>query len=360
MIEESDIKKVISEVKVNDFSINHQREWLDKLHPYKRLSPKRSTWQVFNTFIPFFVLWYISYRLLEYSYPLSLTISLINAGFMARMFLILHDCCHRSFYSSKKLRDTLGFICGVLTLTPFIHWRKIHLTHHACSSNLGKRDIGDFPLMTVEEYLNADEKTKKNYRFMRHFFTVVFIVPFVLFFILQRFPVKNIGNFSKKDGNSVTQTNLAILGVILLMSYLIGFKNFFLVQFPTSLMVSTIGVWMFFVQHQFEDTYWTKKEDYDFYQAGMKGSSYLDFPKIIKWFTADVSYHHIHHLAPEIPNYNLRKCHNAHAEFQKVPTLGLFKALGSTKYKLWDEKNNKLITLKELNAQLLGSLKKDA
>ena len=336
-----------------DSVVIQNKNWLDKLAPYKQISWKKSTYQLINSFVPFLGLWYLSYQLLSYSYLLSLAVSLLNAGFAARLFLILHDCCHGTFYKSKKLRNIVGFICGVVTLTPYYHWQKIHLNHHACSSNLNRRDIGDFPLMTVQEYKNGTEKQKKNYRFMRSAYTIFLLVPFLLFFVLQRLPVKNIPNFSKKDSQSVLWTNITILSVVLLISYLVGFKNFFLVQFPTSLFVSTIGVWMFFVQHNFEKTYWDEKENLSFYQAAMKGSSYLDFPFLLKWFTADVSYHHIHHLSPSIPNYNLKKCHNENPEFQDVPTLGFFEALKAPSYKLWDEESKKLITFEEFKLKTL-------
>lgn len=328
--------------------LTNNKEWITKTNHYKEIDWLKSSWQLLNTFVPFFLLWYLSYKLLSYNYPLVLLLCFINAGLVARIFIIMHDCSHSTFYKSKKLRNSVGFICGVLTLTPFIHWQKIHLTHHACSSNLDKRDIGDFPLMTVEEYLKADKKSQITYKVMRSPFFLFLIVPFVLFFILQRFPAKNIGNFTKKDLNSVYTTNFSILFLIALMSYLIGFKNFFMVQFPISLFISTIGVWMFFVQHQFEHTYWSKKVDLNYYQVAMQGSSFFKLNPVLNWFTANVGYHHIHHLVPSIPNYNLSKCHRENPEFQKAPTLSLKDSFTASRFKLWDENQKKLITFKEL------------
>lgn len=326
-------------------SLNNK--WILKVEKYKKIDTNKSIFQLLNTFIPFVLLWYLSYKLININYFLSLLISLLNAGFVARIFIFLHDCCHGTFLKTRTMRNIIGFICGVITLTPFIHWRKVHLIHHSCSSNLDRRDIGDFPLMTVEEFLNSDSKTQKNYRLMRSPFMLYLVVPFVLFFILQRFPVKNVGAFNKRDLASVRQTNLALLFVTIIMSYFIGFKNFLLVQFPLSLFISTIGVFMFFVQHQFENTYWSKKEDLNYYDAAMKGSSFFKLNPILNWFTGNVGYHHIHHLAPSIPNYNLIQCYKDNPEFQVHP-LTLKDAIVASKFKLWDPKKQKLVTFSDI------------
>jgi omega-6 fatty acid desaturase (delta-12 desaturase) len=332
----------------NNLNSISNNQWLLKVDKYKEINWKKSTWQLLNSFIPFFVLWYVSYKLIPINYALSLLISLLNAGFVARIFIFLHDCCHGTFFKSRFIRNTVGFICGVVTLTPFIHWQKVHLIHHACSSNLDRRDIGDFPLMTVEEFLKSDEKAQKNYRLMRHPLMLFLVVPFVLFFILQRFPVKNVGAFNKRDLDSVRQTNLSILAIIVIMSYFVGFKNFLLVQIPISLFVSTIGVFMFFVQHQFENTYWSKKEDLSYYDAAMKGSSFFKLPSVLNWFTGNVGYHHIHHLAPSIPNYNLVQCYKENPEFQKTIPLTLKDSIVASKFKLWDGEKGKLVTFSDI------------
>jgi omega-6 fatty acid desaturase (delta-12 desaturase) len=264
------------------------------------------------------------------------------------MFSILHDCSHGAFLKSKKAENIIGFVCGIVTLTPFKCWRKIHATHHACSSNLDRRDIGDFLLYTVKEYLELPKKEKLKYKFMRNPFTILCLVPFVLFFILQRMPTTNISNFTQEEKDSVAWTNLALLAVIIVIGSIIGYKNFFLVQFPISMIVSTVGVWMFYIQHQFEDTYWAKKEELNYYLVSMKGSSFYKLPKILQWITGNTGYHHIHHLSPLIPNYKLQKCYDENPIFHDAPTITLQDSFKAFSLALWDEEKQKLVSFKSI------------
>ncbi len=322
--------------------------WKEIIVNYNRADHAKAYFQLLTSYIPYILFWYLAYISLSYSYFLTLFFAIIAGAFSARIFSIMHDCSHGSFFGSKSLNNITGFISGTLTLTPFLCWKKIHATHHACTGKINRRDIGDFELMTIDEYLNVSKAQKIKYHIMRNPLFLLLITPFLLFFILQRLPANNIAEFTKKEKQSVTWTNLSILAIILIMSCLIGFKAFFIVHFPIALLASTVGVFLFFIQHQFENTYWASKDEYNYFQAAMKGSSFFKLPSFLQFFIANAGYHHIHHLSPQIPNYNLKKCHDENIELHDVSTLTLISAVKTFNLKLWDDKNNKLVSFKNI------------
>lgn len=299
----------------------------------------RSIWQVVNTVIPFIGLWYLAYRSLEVGYWLTLLLVVPAAGFMVRMFIIFHDCCHASFFKDMKANNMLGMVLGVLVLTPFYEWRHTHAIHHSSAGDLDRRGVGDVYTMTVEEYLAAPWYKKVGYRIMRSPILLFTISSFLVFVLFHRFWGPEAG---KREKNSVIWTNLALVTVVGGLMYLIGWKEFLLVEIPILLITTSAGVWLFYVQHNFEPTYWDRHANWDFFRAGMEGSSFYKLPKVLQWFTGNIGFHHIHHLSPKIPNYKLEQCHNENPQFHVEP-LTIRKSLKSLYFRLWDEKERMLV-----------------
>jgi omega-6 fatty acid desaturase (delta-12 desaturase) len=314
-------------------------KWQGIVSKYAYPETWRSLWQVFNSVIPFFIGWYLMYRSLEVGYWLTLLLAVPTAGFMVRCFIIFHDCCHGSFFKSIKTNDRLGLVIGVLVLTPFHQWKHSHAIHHATAGDLDRRGIGDVYTMTVEEYLAAPWYKKVGYRIMRSPLILFTIGSFLVFTVTHRFSEKNAG---KRERNSVIWTNLAIAAVIAWLILEIGWVAFLLVEVPILLIACGSGVWLFYVQHNFDPTYWERHNEWEFFNAGMDGSSFYKLPKLLQWFTGNIGFHHIHHLSPRIPNYKLEQCHNENPEFQIEP-LTLQHSFKSLFFRLWDEKEKMLV-----------------
>jgi len=266
---------------------------------------------------------------------------------MIRIFIISHDCGHGSFFKSQKANDILGFITGVLTFTPYYQWRWEHAVHHASSGNLDKRGLGDVWTLTVREYLEASRWKRFAYRLTRNPFVLFVIAPGFLFFIRHRIPNRD---GAKRERNSVYWTNLALLGIGAYGSLWFGVKAYLIIQLSVMWLAASAGVWLFYVQHQFEGVYWARRDEWDYAAAALQGSSFYKLPKILQWFTGNIGYHHIHHLSPRIPNYRLEGCHKAEPIFQRVPHLTLLSSLKSFTYRLWDEQQKKLVGYGHLRA----------
>jgi omega-6 fatty acid desaturase (delta-12 desaturase) len=279
------------------------------------------------------------------SYWLTLLLAPLAAGFLVRVFIILHDCGHGSFFKSMKANDVLGTIAGIFTFTPYLQWRHGHAIHHATSGDLDRRNGGDVYTMTVEEYLRAPRWERIKYRVYRNPIILFGVAPVLLFVVLQRFGSPNSGKREKKN---LHLTNLAILAIVLLAGLTIGLKAFFLVHLPIIWLAATAGVWLFYVQHQFEDTYWEHHPDWRYLPAALQGSSYFKLPKLLQWFTGNIGFHHIHHLSPRIPNYNLERAFKENPLFQQVTIISFFESLKSVSLKLWDEQRQQLVGFKHL------------
>ena len=314
-------------------------KWQGIVSKYAYPETWRSLWQVFNSVIPFFLGWYLMYRSLEVGYWLTLLLAVPTAGFMMRCFIIFHDCCHGSFFKSIKTNDRLGLVLGVLVLTPFQQWKHSHAIHHATAGDLDRRGIGDVYTMTVEEYLAAPWYKKIGYRIMRSPVILFTIGSFLVFTVTHRFFEKDAG---KRERSSVIWTNVAIAAVVAWIMLEIGWAAFLLVEVPILLIACGSGVWLFYVQHNFDPTYWERHAEWEFFNAGMDGSSFYKLPKLLQWFTGNIGFHHIHHLSPRIPNYKLEQCHNENPEFQIEP-LTLQHSLKSLFFRLWDEKEKMLV-----------------
>lgn len=287
------------------------------------------------------------YRSLEVGYWLTLLLAIPAALFVVRLFVLQHDCGHTSFFKSKKANDWVGMACSIFTFVPYHYWRRTHALHHAASGDLEHRGIGDFYTMTVREYLGKSEADRFKYRLYRNPIIMFIIAPVFVFIIGYRFDFLRRKDW-KKERRGLFWTNLALLGLVLIMSLTIGFKAYILVQLPITLIATSIGSWFFFVQHNYEDAYWAQGEEWDYTIAALKGSSYYKLPKVLQWFSGSIGFHHIHHLSPKIPNYLLEKCHNENPMFQTPVTLTLITGFQTTGLSLWDEDNKRLISFRQL------------
>jgi omega-6 fatty acid desaturase (delta-12 desaturase) len=291
------------------------------------------------------LLWYLMYRSLSISWWITLPLAVLASGFLIRIFIIFHDCGHGSFFKSQLANDTVGFIAGVITFTPYYHWRWEHAVHHAGSGDLDKRGTGDIWTMTVQEYLESSRWKRFAYRLARNPIVLFVIAPIFLFLIRQRFPSPGA---NKRERESVQWMNLAILGMVTGFIWIFGFKSYLLIQLTITGVGGAIGIWMFYVQHQFEGAYWERGEDWDYTTAALQGSSFYKLPKVLQWFSGNIGFHHIHHLSPRIPNYNLERCHKADPLFQNVPPVTLLRSLKALTFRLWDEPLKQLVGYRRL------------
>jgi len=306
---------------------------------------RKSVWQVINSVIPYLALCGLMIWSLDVSYWLTLALAAAAAGFMLRIFIIFHDCAHGSFFRSQRANDFWGFVTGVLTLTPYHQWRHKHVLHHATSGDLDRRGSGDIWTMTVREYLEASRWKRFRYRLFRNPFVLFVVVPSYLFLIHQRFPSRGV---ARRAHLGVHWTNGALLMIGVAMSMTIGIDAYLLIYIPVVMITGTVGLWLFYVQHQFEGVYWKRRANWGFEDAALKGSSFYKLPRILQWFSGNIGFHHIHHLSPRIPNYSLERCHKADPAFQSVRPITLLTSLRSCSYRLWDEQRGKLIGYRQL------------
>ena len=299
----------------------------------------RSTWMVANTVLPYIALFYLMLRSVSISYWVTLALALPTAGFMVRTFIIFHDCCHGSFFKSRKANAVLGNITGILTLTPYQRWKRRHAIHHATAGDLDRRGIGDVNTWTVDEYLAAPWWKKAGYRIMRNPAILFSIGSVIVFAFTQRIPMRSDG---VREKASVWWTNLALAGLIGIIIWQFGWKTYLLVHAPVLLVGTSVGVWLFYVQHNFEGTYWERHEKWDFHMAALKGSSYYQLPAVIQWFSGNIGFHHIHHLGARIPNYYLPKCYRENPIFHVKP-ITLISSLNSLRLRLWDENKKRMV-----------------
>jgi omega-6 fatty acid desaturase (delta-12 desaturase) len=310
------------------------------LAPYQGSDKWRSLWQVVNTLIPYLALWGLMFLSLKVSYWLTLLLAIPTAGFMVRTFIIFHDCGHGSFFSSKKANEIVGIITGILTFTPWTRWWHDHAIHHATAGDLDRRGVGDVYTMTVKEYLDLPWWKKIGYRLMRNPFDMFIIGAPIVFAIVNRFYGPGTG---RRERASVWWTNLALVVLIELLAWQVGWKAYLLVQVPILLLGTSGGVWLFYVQHQFERVYWRRHDKWDFFEAGLNGCSYYKLPRLLQWFTGNIGFHHIHHLSAKIPNYRLEKCFRDNPALQKPFTLTLLSSFKSLRLRLYDEDNHRLV-----------------
>lgn len=316
--------------------------WKDFTAKYQKPDTWRGIWQVSNTFIPFLAAWALMYFLLDISYVFTLLIALPAAGLLVRIFIIQHDCGHGSFFKSKSANNLTGTLSSFLTWTPYFYWRKGHGIHHAYSGNLEHRGIGDVYTMTIKEYLEKSKFERLKYRIYRNPLFLFLFIPAVVFVLWYRFPTSRNKALRKVEQN-VYWTDLGLVVLIGGVIWLVGLKSFLMVQLPITIIATSVGQWLFFVQHQFPDTFWEHKNSWDYVKAAIQGSSYYKLPKVLQWFSGNIGFHHIHHLNPGIPNYLLERCHKSHPVFQQAPVLKIKSSLSCIRLHLWDEENKKLV-----------------
>lgn len=337
-------------------SIEKQKSLRKQMAPYEKSLTNKSIWQMVNTFIPFIVLWVLAYQSLSFSYVVSLICSVIAAGFLVRIFIIFHDCCHYSFFKSRKANDIVGTITGIMTLFPYRQWQHDHSVHHATSSNLDKRGTGDIWMLTVEEYMESSLLTKIKYRLYRNPFVMFVLGPIYKFLIQNRFNRKGA---RKKERISTYITNIAIVGLVVFFCLTLGWQSFLIVQGTIFMISGASGIWLFYVQHTFEDSYFEEDEHWEYVKAAVEGSSFYKLPKLLQWLTGNIGYHHVHHLSPRIPNYKLEEAHVNTPPLQNVPTVTLSTSIESLKYHLWDEDKKNFIGFREAKQKFSrASLKK--
>lgn len=314
--------------------------WRECVAAYQRPSTKRAVWQLINTLIPYALLWYLIYLTLGVSFWLTLPLAVLAGGFLVRLFIIFHDCGHGSYLRSRRANDIVGFVTGVLTFSPYSHWRWEHAIHHGSAGHLDKRGTGDIWTMTVQEYLAASRLRRIHYRLVRNPFVLFLIAPLFVFVIKHRFPS---AKANKRERRSVWWMNLTLTVVTLSMSWIFGVGHYVLVQSIVLIVAGAAGLWLFYVQHQFEGVYWERGENWDYTKAALQGSSFYKLPKVLQWFSGNIGFHHVHHLSPRIPNYNLQRCHESTALFQQVRPVTLGASLKSLAFRLWDEQRKQLV-----------------
>lgn len=321
--------------------------WYKDLSKFTKANNLKAFWQILNTVLPYIALWAIAIYLVEneYNYLLLLPVIFLASGFLIRIFIMFHDCCHGSFFTSNTANRIFGYISGIMTLTPFEEWRRSHGLHHVSAGDLDRRGIGDVWTMTVDEYCNSSRFKKLYYRLYRNPFIMFGLGPAIIFILSERFSQKG----SKKiQRRSVFITNVALLIITLVFSFTIGLWDYLIIQIPLTLTSGSLGVWLFYVQHQYEEVYWARKHEWDPVKAALEGSSYYKLPKILQWFTGNIGLHHIHHLKPNIPNYYLQQCYDEIQGLQEVEPLTIKTSLKSLWLKLWHEKEQRMVSFRYL------------
>jgi omega-6 fatty acid desaturase (delta-12 desaturase) len=313
--------------------------------PFEKTDTKASIRQLINTLVPLLALWYAAYLSLSVSYWLTLPLLIAASGFMIRSFILFHDCTHQSFFKSRKANDIIGTILGVFTLVPYQQWKNTHAIHHSTSGNLDKRGIGDMWVLTVEEYTASPLWRRLAYRLYRNPIVMFGFGPIGVFLIQYRFNRKG-AKRKERIGNYVTNALLVSLYAALIWA--IGWQAFLMIQGPIFFISGSLGIWLFYVQHQFEDSYFENEDEWSYVKAAVDGSSYYKLPLLLQWLTGNIGFHHVHHLSSRVPNYNLEKAHNASVPLQKATTITIRHSLKSLGFRLWDEQNKTFIGFRDL------------
>ncbi len=319
--------------------------WRATVARYQTPDLRRSLWMLANSVLPFFALWALMAWSLRYSYWLTLALAVPAAGFLMRIFIIFHDCGHGSYFKSPRLNTWVGRFTGLLTFTPFYAWTRDHAIHHASAGDLDRRGIGDVMTLTAREYLALPWPRRLAYRIMR-FPVFTFIVGGPLVFVLgHRIPRKGSG---WREQRSVWSTNLALAAVLGGLGWLVGFKTLLLVQAPITCLGTALGVWLFYVQHNYPGVYWARHSEWNYLASAIYGASYYQLPGLLQWFSGNIGFHHLHHLSPKIPNYRLARCQAENPVFGGVRPLSLRGSLACLGLRLYDEENRRMIGFGEL------------
>ncbi len=321
--------------------------------PFEKSDMSASVKQIINTIPPFFILWFLAYLSLDVSIFLTLALAIAASGFIVRTFIIFHDCTHGSFFKSKKANAILGTITGILTLFAYEKWKRDHSIHHATSSNLDKRGVGDVWVMTVDEYIAATPGRRFAYRLYRNPIVMFGLGPLFLYLVSNRFNRKDA---RPKERNNTYFINVALVALYAFMIWLVGIEAFAIIQGTILIVAGSFGIWLFYVQHQFEDSYFEDEEQWDYVKAAVDGSSFYKLPKVLQWLTGNIGYHHVHHLSPRVPNYRLEQAHDSTPPLHQATTITLKTSLKSFHFRLYDETKKTFVSFKEIK-HLLNNTK---
>ncbi|CUK15432.1 Fatty acid desaturase [Ruegeria denitrificans] len=332
----------------NKPEVTAARDWVSTLAKYREPNQLRSWFELGVSIVPFVALWAASWMLLSVSYWLAFAVSVLNAAFLLRLFAIQHDCGHGAFFQNRAVSDWVGRMIGVLTLTPYDVWRRTHSTHHNSSGNLNKRGMGDIHTLTVAEYRALTPMNRFWYRVYRHPITLFGFGPGYLFLFQNRLPLGLTG--SLKFWISAMATNVAILIALSVIYYFGGVMPMLLIFLPSTLIAATAGVWLFYVQHQFEDTHWNSDEEWQLHEAALHGSSHYILPSVLQWFSANIGIHHVHHLYSRIPFYRLTEVLRDHDELANSNRMTIRQSIASARLHLWDERHRRLMSFAEVRA----------
>ena len=327
--------------------------WTEALAPYARPSMSRSIAGLLTSVVPYLGLLVAMYFSLRVSYLLTLAVGVLAAGFLLRTYIVFHDCSHGSYLPTRRGNLWLGSVLGVLVFAPFANWRHNHAVHHATAADLDRRGQGDVPTLTIAEYNAKAWRARLGYRLYRNPLVMFGLGPLFAMIIGPRIMPRSA---RPRIRRSVHGTNLALAVLIIGGCLLLGWRNFLLIQAPPALLAGSAGIWLFYVQHQFEDTFWERNTEWTYADAALRGSSYLKLPKVLQFFTGNIGLHHVHHLNSRIPNYNLQAAHDANPIFHEVPTLSLWDGLRAVRLKLWDEDARRLVTFAGARAATAAQL----
>lgn len=314
---------------------------IKNIEKYQVPSLGRSIWQIINTFIPYIGLWILIVYSLSVSYWLTAFLILLAAGFLVRLFIIFHDCGHGSFFKSQKANRIVGMFFGILAFTPYDKWHNQHMRHHGTVGNLDKRGIGDVWTMTKAEYLASSKKDRIKYRIYRNPLVMFGIGSLFVFLIQNRLTKKAM---TRKEKLNIYFTNAALLIVLTGMSFAIGFGTFVIIQLSILYIAAISGLWLFYLQHQYEDVSWFRNNNWNYRTVALEGSSFVKFPKLLQWFSGNIGFHHIHHLNSRIPNYYLSTCYRENTVFKEVKPVTFLTSLRSLKLRLWDEQIQRMVS----------------
>jgi acyl-lipid omega-6 desaturase (Delta-12 desaturase) len=319
----------------------------DALRTYATPSLARGLADIFSSVVPYLAISVLMYSAIRVSAWLTLALAIPAAAFLLRTYIVFHDCAHGSFLRSRRANNVLGTVLGVIVLTPFVRWRHDHAVHHASAGDLDRRGVGDVPTLTVEEYRARSWKGRLGYRLFRSPPVMFGLGPVFAMIIGPRIVSRQA---RPRMQRSVIVTDLALAAIAIPLCLLIGPLDLLLVWAPAALLAGSVGIWLFYVQHQFEDTYWQRADAWDYADAALRGSSYLKLPQPLQFITGNIGLHHVHHLSARIPNYNLQRAHDELPVLQAVPTLSLWDGLRAVRLKLWDEERGRLVTFAQASA----------
>lgn len=321
--------------------------WRDALAPFAQPHLGRSLLDLATSVVPYLILLVLMYLAVDSSVLLVLALSVPAAGFLLRTFIVFHDCAHGSFLPSKRANTWLGTALGLVVYESFLSWRHSHAVHHATSGDLDRRGVGDVHTLTVAEYRALAWRGRLGYRLFRNPLVMFGIGPLYALVLHPRLVPRSA---RPRIRRSVIATNVVLAVALAALCLWLGWREVLLVQTPSMLLAGAAGVWLFYVQHQFEDTYWQSADDWSYAEAALRGSSYLKLPRVLQFFSGNIGLHHVHHLSAKVPNYNLQRAHDQNPIFHDVPTLSLWDGLRAVRLKLWDERRGRLVTFTEERA----------